>query len=80
MTKIHYQYESNSSRVIDFKDVDYTNLAVKDVTFRSQTQYLTTTSQVNSFTQSNYHLGDSYLVIRNDSGLLPNNTNITSGA
>jgi hypothetical protein len=76
MTKLQYQYYSSSTLTIVFKQIDYTNSAVKDITFQSQTQFLTTTNKMQAFTQSNYFLGDSYLLVRNDTSLSTPNSGV----
>lgn len=73
MTKIHYQFYSGSNLTVVFSQVDFNNQNVSPITFKSETQFLTTTGQMTAFTNSNYFLGDDYLIIRNDSSLTTNN-------
>lgn len=69
LTKLHYQYISNSSLVVVFKQIDFIAQTVTDITFQSQSQYIITTGNLNAFTSKNYYLGEGYLAIRNDSSL-----------
>lgn len=64
MSKIHYQYYTGSTLTVVLKQIDFAKKTVKAVTFKSQTQYLSTTAGIASFTQANYFLGDNYLVVR----------------
>jgi hypothetical protein len=69
MTKIHYQYYTGLNLTIVINEVDFNGQDVSVITFQSRTQFLTTTSQMNAFTNANYFLGDYYLIIRNDSSI-----------
>jgi hypothetical protein len=66
LTKIHTQYyNANSSFVVEFKQIDFVKQTVKTVDFKSQVQYLNTTNNGALTFNSDYALGDNYLVIRN---------------
>jgi tRNA U34 5-methylaminomethyl-2-thiouridine-forming methyltransferase MnmC len=76
LTKIHYQFYSGSTLNIVFKEVDFEDSDITDITFQSQAQFLITTSKINAFTKANYFLGDNFVAIRNDSSVSTPNTGI----
>jgi len=67
LTKIHYVSYAGSAITHVFKQVDFSGKTVTDIEQKSADRFLSTTANMNQFSQSNYFLGDSHLVIRNDS-------------
>lgn len=67
LTKIHYVSYTGSAITHVFKQVDFSGKTVTDIEQKSADRFLSTTANMNQFSQSNYFLGDSHLVIRNDS-------------
>jgi hypothetical protein len=71
LTKLHYEYNSlvNGSKVIVFKNVDYSVNLVSSIELKSMDHYLETTQYMTAFTSQNYFLDEYYMVVRNDSSL-----------
>jgi len=71
MSKLQFEYtaSTNNSKVIVFKNIDWSNNLISDMAFQNIVKYIETTRNIQTFTRANHHLGDYYLVVRNESGL-----------
>lgn len=98
LTKIYYQYSpyGSTTPTIVFKNIDYVNLYVYDVTFIDQQRFIDTTFKFTSTNtslisnisnasisigQGNFKLGDRFVLLRNDTQFSLNSTlNITNSS
>lgn len=66
LSRIHIQYYSSGQLKNLFKLIDFNNKKVTDTQFKSESFFIQETAAISAFTDSNYHLGENYLAIRND--------------
>ena len=68
LTKVHFEYRpspSNTTISIMLYDIDFTSSTVYQLSMSNAAGYLSTTQNINSYTMTNYYLGDYFMVIRN---------------